>query len=115
MSRFRKRHCRPTRTAGILPALIRRYTVRRLTRRYSSTCSVVRNVSSVMIAVPSCQEGQIHGHDRSAGGVIRRGDDAAVILDDAIGDGHAEAGPLADVLRRVERLEDTRERFVANT
>ena len=31
ISRFRNRHCRPTRTAGIFPALISRYTVRRLT------------------------------------------------------------------------------------
>ena len=47
MSRLRKRHWRPTRTAGILPALISRYTVRKLTWRYSSTSSVVRNVSSI--------------------------------------------------------------------
>ena len=48
MSRLRKRHWRPTRTAGIFPALISRYTVRRLTWRYSRTSSVVRNVSSIM-------------------------------------------------------------------
>ena len=48
MSRLRNRHWRPTRTAGILPALISRYTVRRLTWRYSRTSSVVRNVSSII-------------------------------------------------------------------
>ena len=42
MSVFRNRHCRPTRTAGILPALMSQYTVRRLTWRYWRTSSVVQ-------------------------------------------------------------------------
>ena len=37
------------------------------------------------------------------------GDGAAVLLDDSVGDGETEAGPLADVFRREERIVDARE------
>ena len=41
------------------------------------------------------------------------GDDlAAVLLNDAVRDGQPEAGPFPDFLRRVERLENTRQRFL---
>ena len=90
MSRLRNRHCRPTRTAGILPALISRYTVRRLTWRYSRTSSVVRNVSSIMLQRPG--DGATRQLDGEHGAALRmvRGDDlAAVLLHDAVGDAPA--------------------------
>src|SRR5712692_7450866 len=91
MSRLRNRHCRPTRTAGIFPALISRYTVRRLTWRYSRTSSVVRNVSSII------RQGPWHLRDRQFdgehGATVRMvgGDDlAAMLLHDAVRDGQSE-------------------------
>src|ERR1700704_1672360 len=87
MSRLRKRHWRPTRTAGILPALISRYTVRRLTWRYSRTSSVVRNVSSIMRQRPDRRRGrQFYGEHGAPFGVVGGDYLAAVFLDDAVGD-----------------------------
>src|SRR6059058_3905555 len=90
MSRLRNRHWRPTRTAGILPALINRYTVRRLTWRYSRTSSVVRNVSSIIDSCPphSLQElhRQFNGEQGTALGVVGGDNLPAVILDDPVRD-----------------------------
>src|SRR5262245_62107808 len=111
ISRLRNRHCRPTRTAGIFPALIRRYTVRRLTWRYSSTSSVVRNVSSIMRQRPvGGLRRQLDGEYRPPVRMIGGDDLAAVLLDDAVRDREPEPRPLADFLRRIERLEDARQR-----
>src|SRR5438045_3007011 len=96
MSRLRKRHWRPTRTAGILPALISRYTVRRLTWRYSRTSSVVRNVSSIIDSCPphSLQElhRQFNGEQGTALGVVGGDNLPAVILDDPVRDRQAQPG-----------------------
>src|SRR5437773_10695763 len=87
MSRLRNRHCRPTRTAGIFPALISRYTVRRLTWRYSRTSSVVRNVSSIMRQRPDRRRGrQFDGEHGTPFGVVGGDDLAAVLLHDAVSD-----------------------------
>ncbi len=55
---------------------------------------------------------KVHREHGAAAGVIRCGDQAAVLLNDAIGCREPEARPLADVLRRVERFEDARQRGV---
>src|SRR5712671_5441421 len=108
MSRLRNRHWRPTRTAGIFPALIRRYTVRRLTCRYSRTTSVVRNVSSIMRQRPDWRRGrQFDGEHRAAFGVIGGNDLAAVLLHDAVGDGQAKTSAFSNFLRRIEGFKDT--------
>ena len=115
MSRLRNRHWRPTRTAGILPALISRYTVRRLTWRYSRTSSVVRNVSSIMRQRPG--DGAIGNStvNTAPPSAMIGGDDlAAMLLHDAVRDGQAEAGAFADFLGRVERLENARQRVLGN-
>src|SRR2546421_11808961 len=103
MSRLRKRHCRPTRTAGILPALISRYTVRRFTWRYSRTSSVVRNVSSIIASASwGRRDRQFDREDRAAFGMIGGADLAPVILHDAVRDRQSQAGAFSDLLRRVE-------------
>src|SRR5436190_12710985 len=104
MSRLRKRHWRPTRTAGILPALISRYTVRRLTWRYSRTSSVVRKVSSIMRL-----HRQFDGKDGAAVGMVGGDNLPAMILDDPVCDRQAQPGAFADFFRRVERLKNVRE------
>src|SRR4051812_39793503 len=114
MSRLRNRHCRPTRTAGILPALISRYTVRRLTCRYSSTSSVVRNVSSIMLQRPGRCDRQFNGEHGPALRMVCGEDLAAVLLHDAVRDGQPEPRSLADLFRRVERLEDARQRVLGD-
>src|SRR5581483_9775015 len=115
MSRFRNRHWRPTRTAGIFPALIRRYTVRRLTWRYSRTSSVVRNVSSIMRSAPRRRHRwKLDREDRAALGVITSGNVTAVLLHDAVGDREPQPGAFADFLGRVKRLEQPAQRFVGN-
>src|SRR3954466_14083817 len=87
ISRLRNRHCRPTRTAGILPALISRYTVRRLTWRYSRTSSVVRKVSSIIDQCPlHGLHRQFNGEHGAAVGMVGGDDLPAVILDDAVCD-----------------------------
>src|SRR5882757_4545016 len=112
MSRLRNRHWRPTRTAGILPALISRYTVRRLTWRYSRTSSVVRNVSSIMLRVLGRLDRQFYGEHGAALRVIGGDDLAAVLLHNAVCDGQSEARTLTHFLRRVERFEDARQRVL---
>src|SRR5205085_3756419 len=113
MSRLRNRHWRPTRTAGILPALISRYTVRRLTWRYSRTSSVVRNVSSIIDRVQTPERPEprqilhgihreLHAQHGAAVGMVGGDNLAAVILDDPVGDRQAEPGAFADLFRRVE-------------
>src|SRR5262249_46920160 len=111
MSRLRNRHWRPTRTAGILPALIRRYTARRLTCRYSRTSSVVRNVSSITSAslLRGSHGRQLDGEDRTTVAVVRRHNLAPVFLGDPVRDRQAQTGSLAHFLGRIERLEETRE------
>src|SRR5436190_8987516 len=104
MSRLRKRHWRPTRTAGIFPALINRYTVRRLTWRYSRTPSVVRKVSSIMRL-----HRQFDGKDGAAVGMVGGDNLPAMILDDPVCDRQAQPGAFADFFRRVERLKNVRE------
>src|SRR6185503_4625225 len=114
MSRLRKRHWRPTRTAGILPALISRYTVRRLTWRYSRTSSVVRNVSSIIDWCPTLHSScglhrQFDGENGAAPGMVGGDNLPAVILDDPVRDRQAQPGAFADFFRRVERLENVRQ------
>src|SRR5712671_5926596 len=114
MSRLRKRHCRPTRTAGIFPALISRYTVRRLTWRYSRTSSVVRNVSSIIDSCPALHflqglHWQFDGEHGAAPGIVGGDNLPAVILDDPVRNGQAQPGAFADLFRRVERLENVRQ------
>src|SRR6476620_8111050 len=46
--------------------------------------------------------------------MVGRKDLPAVLLHDTVGDGQAEARTLADFLRRVERLENPRQRFLRN-
>src|SRR6476646_10330189 len=111
MSRLRKRHWRPTRTAGILPALIRRYTVRRLTCRYARTSSVVRKVSSIMLI----RDRQFHGEDGASVRMIGSRDPAAMLLDDSVRQREAQSDPLPNVLRREERLEDAWKRAIAES
>src|SRR6185295_5576044 len=82
MSRLRNRHCRPTRTAGIFPALISRYTVRRLTWRYSRTSSVVRNVSSIIRQGPGDRDRQFDGEHGATVRMVGGDDLAAVLLHD---------------------------------
>src|SRR6185295_16644170 len=106
MSRFRKRHWRPTRTAGILPALISRYTVRRLTWRYSRTSSVVRNVSSIIDPCPTLYflqglHWQFDGEHGAAPGIVGGDNLPAVVLDNPVRDGQAQPGAFADLFRRV--------------
>src|SRR5471030_504473 len=114
MSRLRNRHWRPTRTAGIFPALISRYTVRRLTWRYSRTSSVVRNVSSIMLQRPADGDGQLDGEHGAPVWMVAGDDLAAVLLDDPVGDRQSEPGALADFLGRVKRFEDPRQRVFGN-
>src|SRR4029077_20636747 len=99
MLRLRRRTWRQTRTAGILPALISRYTVRRLTCRYSRTSSVVRNVSSIMRSL-SRLHGQFDGEDRSALWVVAGDDVAAMFLHNPVRNRQSQPRPLADFLRR---------------
>src|SRR5438128_7178772 len=115
MSRLRNRHCRPTRTAGIFPALISRYTVRRFTWRYSRTSSVVRNVSSIMHGRPGHPDRQLDGEHGATVRMVGGDDLTAVFLHDAVRDGQSEPGALADFLGGVERLEDARQRVLGNT
>src|SRR5436305_11709528 len=51
------------------------------------------------------------GEGRALAGLALDGDRAAVSLDNRVGDGEAEARPLAHGLRREERVEDAREVF----
>ena len=68
---------------------------------------------SVAAAAPASSDA---GADRQLDGERRAAapapdftrDPAAVLLDDRVGDGQAEAGALADFLRREERIEDPR-------
>src|SRR5258705_13677844 len=115
MSRLRKRHWRPTRTAGIFPALISRYTVRRLTWRYSRTSSVVRNVSSIMRQRPDRRRSrQFDGEHGAPIGVVGGDDLPAVFLDDAVGDGQSQARAFANFLRRIKRFENARQGALGN-
>src|SRR4029077_17449224 len=93
-ARVGTRHGRPTRTAGILPALISRYTVRRLTWRYSRTSSVVRNVSSIIdwcppVAFLTGLHRQFDGKHGAASWVVGGDNLSAVVLDDPVRDRQA--------------------------
>src|SRR6185295_913014 len=103
MSRLRNRHCRPTRTAGIFPALISRYTVRRLTCRYSRTSSVVRKVSSIMRACSVVMrrfrtDWQLNRENSPTLRVVGGRKVASVLLNDAVRDGQPETRAFPDVL-----------------
>ena len=58
--------------------------------------------------VAQLRERQMHDEARALAELARHGDRPAVILDDAIADGEAEAGALPDLLRREEGIEDLR-------
>ena len=47
--------------------------------------------------------------------MVRRADLAAMLLDDAVGDRQTEARSLADLLRRIERLENARQRVLGDS
>ena len=60
-------------------------------------CSSSRHAGSTTLNVVPCRDAALHR------------DLSAVIADDAVADAQAEAGALADVARREERIEDARE------
>ncbi len=59
----------------------------------------------------SLDDRQLDDEGCAAAGLALRPDAAAVIIDDAVGDGKPQAGALAGVFRREERIEDAAERL----
>src|SRR5450432_585140 len=78
-------------------------------RPFTSISHMATSSSTIRIALPigSILVGrQVNGEAAALADVAVHGDPTAVLLDDAVADGEAEPGPLPDVFRREEGLED---------
>ena len=116
MSRLRNRHWRPTRTAGNLAGLDQPVDRAQVDLEVLQDF-LGRQKRFVNHSSASSAAGRDRQLDREDGAAVRMvgGDDLpAVLLHDAVGDRQPQARALADLLGRVERLEDARQRVGRN-